>query len=157
MSDKSQFSELYHSGTARQSKSLDPCMGRKNADCVGSCHLEVSEYTPAELKRLSNEEKVENLQLYGSKKIKNVACRSRHGRNLAARSKNVEVSTKRSKPTYDGSEYCPQYAGRYAGGGKDACNSAVRPDGRSCQWVKKGRRCRVKPEKKVYESKSIVY
>ena len=154
MSDKSDFSKLYDS-SRKESSSSDPCMGKKNADCTGPCHLEVSEYSPAQLKRLSSEQKMENLQLYGSKNIKKVACKSRHGRNLAARSsgKKVSVRSKKSKPAYSGSEYCPQFAGKYQGGGKDECNAAVRPDGRSCNWVKKGRKCRVKPQKKVYDSK----
>ena len=62
MSDRSDFSELYHSGTAKGSTSLDPCVGKKNADCVGSCHLEVSEYKPNELKHISRDQQMENLQ-----------------------------------------------------------------------------------------------
>jgi len=157
MSNKSDFSKVYHSGTAKQSKSIDPCSAKKNADCIGSCHLEVNEYGPSQFKHLSNQQKLKNLQLFGAKNIKSVGCKSRHGRNLAAkaasRSKQVSVRSKRSKPTYAGSQYCPKFAGRYAGGGKDSCEAARRPDGRSCLWVKKGRKCRVKAQRKIYTSK----
>ena len=155
MSDKSDFSELYHSGAAKSSRSLDPCNSKKRSDCTGPCHLQVAEYTPSQLKHLSSQQKLENLQMFGSQNVKEARCSSRHGRNVAAKSKPkvVSVRAKRSKPSYEGSEHCPQFAGRYQGGGKDECSAAKRPDGRSCVWAKKGRKCRVKPQAKVYESK----
>ena len=127
MSDKSDFSQVYHSGTAKHSKSLDPCSAKKNADCIGSCHLEVNEYNPSQFKHLSNQQKLKNLQLFGGKNIKGVRCKSRHGRNLAAKSagKKVSVRSNRSKPSYTGSQYCPKFAGRYAGGGKDSCDAEI--------------------------------
>ena len=114
-------------------------------NCTGQiCHQKIDmDY------KMSQDQKLASLQEYGNPYIKEKRCVPRTVRSLPSRRR---VASSRKKPMYTGSEHCPQFSGKFAGGGEEVCNSSSRPDGRGCTWAKKGRKCRVKPEKKVYVS-----